>query len=56
MEKAGNKGSEGLNLSVSPEQVARFHTLMQEGTFWGGGGRGDKPQQAANCHHRQDEH
>jgi len=31
MEKAGNKGSEGLNLSVSPEQVARFHRLMQEG-------------------------
>jgi hypothetical protein len=31
MGKAGDPGSEGLSLSVSPEQVARFHPLMQEG-------------------------
>ena len=31
MGKARDEGSEGLNLSVSPEQVARFHPLMQEG-------------------------
>jgi len=31
MEKTGGKGLEGLNLSVSPEQAARFHPLMQEG-------------------------
>ena len=31
MGKVANRGSENLNLSVSPEQVARFHTLMQEG-------------------------
>jgi len=31
MGKTGNRDSEGLNLSVSPEQVARFHPLMQEG-------------------------
>jgi hypothetical protein len=31
MGKAEDKGSEGLNLRVSREQVARFHPLMQEG-------------------------
>jgi hypothetical protein len=31
MGKEGDEGSAGLKLSVSPEQVARFHTLMQEG-------------------------
>jgi hypothetical protein len=31
MGKSEDKASEGLNLSVSPEQVARFHPLMQEG-------------------------
>ena len=31
MGKTGDQRSEGLNLSVLPEQVARFHPLMQEG-------------------------
>jgi hypothetical protein len=31
MARTGNKGSDGLRLSVSPEQVARFNPLMQEG-------------------------
>lgn len=31
MGKTGDKRSEGLSLSVPPEQVARFHPLMQEG-------------------------
>jgi hypothetical protein len=31
MGKAEDKGSEGLSLRVSPEQVVRFHRLMQEG-------------------------
>ncbi len=31
MGTTGDKGLEGLNLRVSPEQVARFHPLMHEG-------------------------
>ena len=31
MGSTGDKGSEGLNLNVSAEHVARFHPLMQEG-------------------------